>query len=93
MGAALCSPLTSPGLETAAADPERIGRRHRGDLLQLAHYQRMLESAGFAVATPGGDGLGGGRWGGIIGIEGVIVWWRWCRSRLVGSDDAEEAYA
>jgi hypothetical protein len=35
----------------------------------------MLEFAGCAVTTPGGDGLGGGRWGKIIGIEGVIVWW------------------
>ncbi len=69
-GAALCSPSTSPGLETAAADPERAGRRHRGDLLQLAHYQRMLEAAGFSPVA--GEGA---RWGGIIGTEGVIVWW------------------
>lgn len=73
--AALCSPLTSPGLETASVDPERTGRRHRGDLLQLAHYQRMLEAAGFAAATPAGGGSGSGRWGGIVGTEGVIVWW------------------
>jgi predicted RecB family nuclease len=70
-GAALCSSLTSPGLEAAVADPERTGRRHRSDLLQLAHYQRMLETAGF------GPDLGedGARWGGIVGTEGVIVWW------------------
>lgn len=69
-GTAPCSLLTSPGLETAAADPERAGRRHRGDLLQLAHYQRMLEAAGFG--PPAGDGA---RWGGIMGTDGVIVWW------------------
>jgi hypothetical protein len=66
---ATCSPLSVPGFEEAVADPERCARRNRGDLLQLAHYQRMLEAAGLA---PGEDA---GRWGGIVGAEGVIVWW------------------
>jgi hypothetical protein len=59
--------LTSPGWESAVVDPERRARRHRGDLLQLAHYQRMLEAAGFDA--------GDGRYGGIIGVEGLVVWY------------------
>ncbi len=66
-GPALCCGLGEPGLESAAPGPEWSARRHRGDLLQLAHYQRMLEAAGFAAD--------GGRWAGIIGVEGVVVWY------------------
>jgi len=64
---ALCSALDAPWLEAAAADPASVPRRHRGDLLQLAHYQRMLEAAGLAAP--------GGRHGGIIGIEEGVVWY------------------
>ena len=64
--AARCAPLASPWLESAAADQDRTPRRHRDDLLQLAHYQRMLEAAGFAA--------GDGRHGGIVGVDGVVVW-------------------
>jgi len=65
--AARCSPLSDPGMERAVADPDRSARRHRGDLLQLAHYQRMLEAAGWAPTD--------GRYGGIIGVEGEVVWY------------------
>jgi predicted RecB family nuclease len=64
---ARCSTLALPGWESAAVDPERSARRQRGDLLQLAHYQRMLEAAGFAADD--------GRYGGIIGVEGLVVWY------------------
>jgi predicted RecB family nuclease len=63
---ALCSGMDEPALESAVPDPERTIRRHRGDLLQLAHYQRMLEASGFAADDA--------RWAGIIGVEGVVVW-------------------
>ena len=59
---ALCSALDTLVLEAAAPDPACLPRRHRGDLLQLAHYQRMLEAAGLAAAD--------GRHGGIIGVDG-----------------------
>ncbi len=64
---ALCSALDDLALEAAVPDPACSPRRHRGDLLQLAHYQRMLEAAGLAATD--------GRHGGIIGVDGVVVWY------------------
>jgi predicted RecB family nuclease len=64
---ARCSMLASPAWESAVVDPDRSARRRRGDLLQLAHYQRMLEAAGLAA--------GDGRFAGIVGIEGLVVWY------------------
>ena len=64
---ALCSELGSPWLENAAADPVSTALWRRGDLLQLAHYQRMLEAAGMAAAS--------GRLGGIVGVDEAVVWY------------------
>ncbi|MEO7817634.1 MAG: hypothetical protein ABIS18_00635, partial [Actinomycetota bacterium] len=63
----LCSPLTELTFEAGQKDPNFDSRKHKGDLLQLAHYQRMLESAGLAPA--------GGRFAGIIGTERRVVWY------------------
>jgi len=63
---ARCCPLESPAWETPAATPSRA-RRRKEDLLQLAHYQRMLEAAGLA---PHGQRLGA-----IIGVEGLVTWY------------------
>jgi predicted RecB family nuclease len=64
---ARCSPLDQLTWEAAVADPGSSARKRRDDLLQLAHYQRMLEAAG--LAPPGG------RVGGIIGVDGVVTWY------------------
>ena len=63
---ARCSALGGLTWETAEPAPGSA-RKRREDLLQLAHYQRMLEAAGLAP--------GGARLGGIIGVEGVVTWY------------------
>ena len=65
--AALCSALGGLVKEAADSDSAMAARKRRADLLQLAHYQRMLEAAGLAA--------GDGRYGGIIGVERVVVWY------------------
>ena len=64
---ARCSPLDRLVWEAAEADPGCSARKRRDDLLQLAHYQRMLEAAAMAPAE--------GRHGGIIGVDGVVAWY------------------
>ncbi|MDQ2729847.1 MAG: hypothetical protein M3Y91_18775, partial [Actinomycetota bacterium] len=60
------APLENPEWESALLDEAASARKHRSDLLQLAHYQRMLEAATRAPTD--------GRYGGIVGVEGVVVW-------------------
>ena len=64
---ALCAELDSLTLEAAVLDPDLAARRREDDVLQLAHYQRMLEAAGLAAEGP--------RHGGIIGTERRVVWY------------------
>jgi len=64
---ARCSPPGELTWESAQPDPAASARRRRDDLLQLAHYQRMLEAAGRAAP--------GARAGGIIGVEDVVTWY------------------
>lgn len=64
---ALCSSLAEPRLEDATLDDRFSAKKRQEDLLQLAHYQRMLEAAGIATAS--------GRWGGIVGTEQRVVWY------------------
>ena len=62
---AVCSSLDRLAWEYAAAAGDVSARKRGEDLLQLAHYQRMLESIGFAADD--------GRYGGIVGVEGVVT--------------------
>jgi len=64
---ALSSSLAEPRLEDATVNDQYWAKKREDDLLQLAHYQRMLETAGLAAAS--------GRWGGIVGTEQRIVWY------------------
>ncbi|HET7016791.1 MAG TPA: TM0106 family RecB-like putative nuclease [Streptosporangiaceae bacterium] len=64
---ALCSSLDRLAWEYAAAADGVSARKRGEDLLQLAHYQRMLESIGFAAED--------GRLGGIVGVEGTVTWY------------------
>ena len=63
--AALCSELADPRLAAAQPDTTMSARKRRDDLLQLAHYQRMLQACGFAAAD---------NRGGIIGVEARVTW-------------------
>jgi predicted RecB family nuclease len=64
---AYCSPLDRLTWEAADLVAGSSARKRRDDLLQLAHYQRMLEACGMAPAE--------GRLGGIIGVDGVVTWY------------------
>ena len=85
-GSALVSDLDEPFPSAASVDPEFDPRRHLRDLLQLAHYRRLLEAGGYASSE--------GNVAGICGTEGVIVWYDLDRPWLHPSEylaDAPEA--
>ena len=62
-----CSALDRLAWEAAELVPGSSARARKEDLLQLAHYQRMLEACGMAPARR--------RLGGIIGVDGAVVWY------------------
>ena len=63
----LMSELDTLFTEPAELDPALEARWRSDDLLQLAHYQRLLEACGRASRL--------GRWGGIVGREERVVWY------------------
>lgn len=64
---AVWSALSAPAFEDALERPGAWARKRRSDLLQLAHYQRVLEACGFGAPGPAH--------GGVIGTEGDVVWY------------------
>ncbi len=67
-----CSRLSAPGPDQAELRPElalRIGSRW-ADLVQLAHYHRMLEACGYAAARPLAAVLGTD----VVDGEPVLAW-------------------
>jgi hypothetical protein len=64
---AILSPLVAPTRETATVEAASSARKNEDDLLQLAHYQRMLEAIGMHAND--------GSWGGIVGTEREVVWY------------------
>ena len=60
-----CAELDDPFWESAREDGLFSARKRRANALQLAHYQRMLETAGFAASD---------QRAGIIGVEGRVTW-------------------
>lgn len=62
-----CATLGDPRCEAAVVDADYAAKKKQSDLLQLAHYQRMLEAAGMAAE--------GRAFGGIIGTERRVVWY------------------
>lgn len=65
-GKALVGGVSDPFLDAAVTDTEHNARVRLDDLLQLAHYRALLESAG--IASPACFAAG------VIGTEGVLVW-------------------
>lgn len=63
---ALCATLDAPSFDAAAVDPERAAKKRKGDLLQLAHYRRLLEACGHAATS---------NHGGIVGTERSVTWY------------------
>lgn len=60
--------LAVPAADAVELEVGRGGSTARDDTLQLAHYHRLLAACGHAVE--------GVAWGGIIGTEGLPVWYR-----------------
>jgi predicted RecB family nuclease len=82
VGTALVSEVTTPWKCEATVDPTAMARWRTNDLLQLAHYRRMLESAGMAAED--------GNYGGILGSEGVVVWYDLDEPRFTPSEYLED---
>lgn len=59
--------MIAPWVETGGADTSQSARCIYGDLVQLAHYQRLLEAFGHEAEE--------GRWGGIIGAGQQLAWY------------------
>jgi hypothetical protein len=57
----------APWVETGGAAASESARWLYGDLVQLAHYQRLLEACGHEIDE--------GRWGGIIGVGQQLAWY------------------
>jgi predicted RecB family nuclease len=59
--------MLAPWVETGGASASASARCSYADLIQLAHYQRLLEACGHEIDE--------GRWGGIIGARERLAWY------------------
>lgn len=73
-GTALVSDVEAPFFDAADVDTGYDARWRADDLLQLAHYRRLLEEAGYASPIR--------NVGGVCGTEGTIVWYDLDDARL-----------
>ncbi len=74
--------LTAPWVEIDDAETSASGRTRYGDLVQLAHYQRMLEACNHHAEE--------GRWGGIIGTAHRLAWYELDTERWDWSEYLDE---
>jgi len=79
---AVASLSVAPWVETGGADTSASARCNQGDLLQLAHYQLLLEACGHEAEE--------GRWGGIVGVGQLLAWYDLDAPRWDWSEYLEE---
>ncbi|GAA4608809.1 putative RecB family nuclease [Actinoplanes octamycinicus] len=72
---ALVSTLDAPALADASRLTDARAKAHENDLIQLAHYWRMLQACGHQADSP---------WGAVLGTDGLqLVWYDLSLPRFV----------
>lgn len=82
------SPLTRPFPDAGTRTELGRGVPHKSDAMQLAHYRRVLEHHGYAQMPKEDEPY----WSGLIGKEGVLLWFNLdapLYNHSVDADDVE----